>query len=76
MGRVGSCLDNATPEVFFSTLEHQVLSRHQFTTTAQTRKVVVDWCQDFYSSRRRRTSVAMMSPIQYKTLAADQPAAA
>jgi transposase InsO family protein len=32
MGRVGSCFDNAAAEAFFSTLEHEVLSRHHFTT--------------------------------------------
>lgn len=31
MGRVGSCFDNAAAEAFFSTLEWEVLSRHEFT---------------------------------------------
>ncbi|MGA8251170.1 MAG: integrase core domain-containing protein, partial [Mycobacterium sp.] len=53
MGRVGSCFDNAAAEAFFSTLEHEVLSRHHFTTKAQ---VVVAWCQDFYNTRRRHSS--------------------
>ena len=35
MGRVGSCFDNAASEAFFSTLEHEVLSRHHFRTRAQ-----------------------------------------
>jgi transposase InsO family protein len=34
MGRVGSCFDNAAAEAYFSTLEHEVLSRHHFTTRA------------------------------------------
>ena len=33
--RVGSCFDNAASEAFFSTLEHEVLSRHQFTHQAE-----------------------------------------
>ena len=41
MGRVGSCFDNAAAEAFFSTLEHEVLSRHHFTTKAHARQVVV-----------------------------------
>ena len=42
MGRVGSCFDNAAAESFFSTLEHEVLSRHHFTTKAEARTVVLD----------------------------------
>src|SRR6202011_1109996 len=56
MGRVGSCFDNAVAEAFFSTLEHEVLSRHHFITRAQGRAVVVSWCLDFYNTRRRHSS--------------------
>jgi putative transposase len=76
MGRVSSCFDNAAAEAFFSTLEHEVLSRHRFTTKTHARQVVVPWCQDFYNSRRRHSSTALMPPIQYEKLAAHQPAAA
>jgi putative transposase len=68
--------DNAAAEAFFSTLEHEVLSRHHFTTKAHARQVVVPWCQDFYNTRRRHSSAALLSPIQYERLTADQPAAA
>ena len=37
MGRVGSCFDNAAAEAFFSSLEWEVLSRHEFDTTAKAR---------------------------------------
>ncbi len=66
MGRVGSCFDNAAAESFFSTLEHEVLSRHHFTTKAQARTVVLTWCHEFYNTRRRHSSAAMMSPIDYE----------
>ena len=74
--RVGSCFDNAAAEAFFSTLEHEVLSRHHFTTKAQAREVVMAWCHDFYNTRRRHSSAALMPPIEYEKIAADQPAAA
>jgi transposase InsO family protein len=76
MGRVGSCFDNAAAESFFSTLEHEVLSRHHFTTKAQARAVVAAWCHEFYNAKRRHSSAALMSPIAYETITADQPAAA
>jgi putative transposase len=76
MGRVGSCFDNAAAESFFSTLEHEVLSRHQFTTKAEARAIVVAWCHEFYNAKRRHSSAELMSPITYEKITADQPAAA
>jgi putative transposase len=76
MGRVGSCFDNAAAESFFSTLEHEVLSRHHFATKAQARSVVLAWCHEFYNAKRRHTSAALMSPIEYEKIAVDRPAAA
>lgn len=75
MGRVGSCFDNAVAESFFSTLEHEVLSRHHFATREEARRVIIAWCHDFYNTRRRHSSAAMLSPINYET-AALQPEAA
>ena len=66
MGRVGSCFDNAAAESFFSTLEHEVLSRHHFTTKAQARTVVLEWCHEFYNTRRRHSSASMMAPDAYE----------
>jgi putative transposase len=76
MGRVGSCFDNAAAEAFFSTLEHEVLSRHTFATKAEARKVVLDWCQRFYNTRRRHSSAALLPPAEFEKITADQPAAA
>ena len=38
--RVGSCFDNAAAESFFSTLEHEVLSRHRFATKDEARQTM------------------------------------
>jgi putative transposase len=76
MGRVGSCFDNAASEAFFSTLEHEVLPRHRFTTKAQARAVVTAWCHDFYNTRRRHSSAGLLPPVEYEKIAATQPEAA
>ena len=76
MGRVGSCFDNAAAEAFFSTLEHEVLSRHRFTTRAEAREVLVAWCLKFYNVRRRHSSAGLQPPADYEKTAADQPVAA
>jgi len=70
MGRVGSCFDNAAAESFFSTLEHEVLSRHHFTTKAEARSVVLGWCHEFYNTSRRHSSAEMMAPDDYEYAAA------
>ena len=76
MGRVGSCFDNAAAEAFFSSLEHEVLSRHHFRTRAEARAVVVSWCQEFYNVKRRHSSAALLSPNEYEKITAIQPDAA
>jgi transposase InsO family protein len=75
MGRVGSCFDNAAAESFFSTLEHEVLSRHHFRTREEARKVVVSWVVDFYNSRRRHSVCGSKSPIDFEASWASQTAA-
>src|SRR5674476_1291348 len=51
-------------------LEHEVLSRHHFTTKAQARSVVLAWCHEFYNTARRHSSAAMMTPADYEHTAA------
>ena len=70
MGRVGSCFDNAAAEAFFSSLEWEVLSRHEFDSTRQAQAVVLDWCYGFYNHTRRHSTIGMMSPINYENTAA------
>ena len=70
MGRVGSCFDNAAAEAFFSSLEWEVLSRHDFANTRQAQAVVLDWCYGFYNHQRRHSSAGMMSPVNYENAAA------
>ena len=76
MGRVGSCFDNAAAEAFFSSLEWEVLSRHDFENVQQAQAVVLDWCYGFYNHDRRHSSAAMMSPINYENTAAPDREAA
>jgi putative transposase len=75
MGRVGSCFDNAAAEAFFSSLEWEVLSRHQFDSTTNARTAVIDWCYGFYNHQRRHSAAAGLSPINYETAALTRDAA-
>jgi len=75
MGRVGSCFDNAAAEAFFSSLEWEVLSRHELDSTVTARAVVIDWCYGFYNHQRRHSAAAGLSPINYETAALTRDAA-
>jgi putative transposase len=68
MGRTGSCLDNAAAESFFSTLEHELLSRTTFRTTEEARREVAAWI-DRYNRTRRHSVCGMSSPIDYEAVA-------
>lgn len=76
MGRVGSCFDNAAAKAFFSSLEWEVLSRHELANTRQAQAVVLDWCYGFYNHHRRHSSAGMMSPVSYENTAAPDREAA
>jgi putative transposase len=75
MGRVGSCFDNAAAEAFFSSLEWEVLSRHDFTSTGHAQAVVIDWCYGFYNHQRRHSAAGGQSPINYENAALTREAA-
>ncbi len=76
MGRVGSCFDNAAAEAFFSSLESEVLSRHEFENTRQAQAAVLDWCYGFYNHDRRHSAAGMLSPINSENAAASTGQAA
>jgi putative transposase len=66
MGRVGSALDNAVAESFFSTLEHELLSQCRFATRAEARRRVARWIDEWYNPRRRHSACGMLSPVNYE----------
>ncbi|MGH9010507.1 MAG: IS3 family transposase [Acidimicrobiia bacterium] len=66
MGRTGSCLDNAAAESFFSTLEHELLSRNTFATKEEARRRVANWIDSFYNRTRRHSTCQMLSPVNYE----------
>jgi len=72
MGRVGSALDNAASESFFSTLEFECLRKHHFATKAQARLVVANWIDGFYNRVRRHSYCDGRSPVNHETFLAAQ----
>jgi transposase InsO family protein len=74
MSRVGSALDNAAAESFFSTLEFECLSKHRFATKAEARRAVARYI-DRYNRIRRHSSCEMKSPTTKRSWPTGQPRA-
>ena len=70
MGSVGDCYDNAMCESFFASLECELLDRSSFRTHAEARLAIFDYIEGFYNSRRRHSSIAQMSPMDFENSAA------
>ena len=66
MGRVGCALDNAPAESFFSTLEHELVSRRRYRTRDQARADIAAWIDAWYNRRRLHSTNNMTSPIEYE----------
>ncbi|WP_246467032.1 IS3 family transposase [Streptosporangium album] len=67
MGRVGSALDNAAAESFFSSVEFELLRREPFATREQARRAIAAWIDDFNTMRLHSTN-AMFSPVEFERL--------
>ena len=65
MGRVGA-LDNAAAESFFSTLEHELVTRRHYRTRDQARADIAAWIDTWYNQRRLHSTNNMLSPIEYE----------
>ena len=66
MGRVGCALDNAAAESFFSTLEHELVTRRHYRTRDQARADIAAWIDTWYNQRRLHSTNNMLSPIEYE----------
>ncbi len=67
MGRTGSPLDNAAAESFFSTLQHELISRKRWNTRNQARQDITTWITDWYNPKRLHSTNNMTSPNNHET---------
>jgi putative transposase len=66
MGSVGDAYDNAMAESFFATLECELLDRRRFKTHAEARIAIFEFIEGFYNPRRRHSSLAYLSPVEFE----------
>ncbi|AZI65960.1 IS3 family transposase (plasmid) [Rhodococcus qingshengii] len=65
MGETGICWDNAGAESLWSTFKHEYYYRHTFTHAAEL-VAAVDYWMNFYNTRRRHSTIGMLSPHNYE----------
>jgi len=70
MGSVGDAYDNAMAESFFSTLECELLARHDFESRDQARREVFSFIEGWYNPRRRHSALGYKSPNEFEATAA------
>ena len=67
MGRVGCALDNAAAESFFSTLEHELISRRRWRTRDQARRDIAVWIDTWYNRKRLHSHQQHDQPNRLRT---------
>ncbi|WP_354183242.1 IS3 family transposase, partial [Arthrobacter sp. UYP6] len=66
MGLTGICWDNAMAESFFATLKTEFYYRRVWPTRARAIREVGVWIEDRYNQRRRHSSIANVSPVDFE----------
>ena len=66
MGSRGDCFDNAVLESFHASLKKDLIHRRSWPTKAEARTAVFDYIEAFYNRRRRHSTLAMLSPVEFE----------
>ena len=76
MGSTGDCFDNARCETFHATLKKERIYRHSWPTRAAARSAIFEYIEGWYNPRRRHSTLAYLSPIEFERAHAEvaQPA--
>ena len=66
MSRKGDCYDNAVAESFFSTLEFELVMKHDWHTRAEARAAIFRYIETWYNPKRRHSRLGYISPAAYE----------
>jgi putative transposase len=66
MGSRGDCFDNAVLESFHASLKKDLIHRRSWPTKAEARTAIFDYIEAFYNRRRRHSTLAMLSPVEFE----------
>jgi len=68
MSRKGNCYDNAYVESFFASLKKERIYRSKYNTEDQLKRIVFEYIETWYNTKRRHSSLGYRSPRQFKQL--------
>ena len=66
MGRSGTSADNAVAEIFFATLQTELLDRQHWPTRDWLRVAIFEFIEVFYNRRRRHKHLGQVSHDVYE----------
>ena len=69
MSRKGNCWDNAVAESFFRSLKVESIRGKTIKTKEEAQRIVFEYIEDFYNSRRIHSFLLYMSPSQWEAQA-------
>ena len=74
MSAKGDCYDNAVAESFFSTLEFELLMKHDWHSKAEARRGIFRYIETWYNRKRRHSTLGYLSPAEYEGQLQEQAA--
>jgi len=66
MSRKGDCWDNAVPESFFASVEHECLRFDAFANSTEARRAIESYVDHFYNPERLHSTLSYLSPIEFE----------
>ena len=66
MSRRGNCHDNAVAESFFQLLKRERIKRRIYDTRQDARSDVFNYIELFYNPKRRHSTIAGLSPVEFE----------
>ena len=68
MSRKGNCWDNAVAESFFKTIKTECLNRYKFRNLNEVERIVFEYIEMFYNTRRLHSTLGYLSPNEFERL--------
>ena len=66
MGSIGDCYDNSMMESFWGTMQLEVLDSRKWSSRTELATAIFEWIECWYNPRRRHSSIAMLSPVDFE----------